>query len=63
MSRQKKITGDISLYTWSWDYVITQRYQTKRVRNEIIQKWIKHYRLKDKCYVILIKPIIDESED
>ena len=62
MSSRKKIVGDVSLYTWDWDYVITQKYQSKAVRNNIIQKWIKHYRLKDKSYMILIKPTIDDKD-
>lgn len=63
MSSRKKNIGDVSLYTWDWDYVITQKYQSKKIRNDIIQKWINHYRLKDRSYIITIKPIVEDGKD
>ena len=39
-----------------------KKYNSKVERDMIIKKWIKHYRLHEKSYVIIIQPELNISD-
>jgi hypothetical protein len=59
MSRNKRLTGRIILFSRDLDFVTDRAYKSKNDRERIIQIWKRQYPKKD--FFIIIKPNIDEN--
>jgi hypothetical protein len=51
-----RVYGKVLLYDFDKNFITSEIYRYKSQRNEIIAKWNKMYRLKDKSYFLVIIP-------
>lgn len=55
-NRINKCKGYVSLLDFEERLIACKKFNTKKMRKEIISFWNKTYRLEDKSYYIIISP-------